>query len=165
MKRFFSTILSIMVLTTSAMAQGMEQVNMQQHDNIMAGDTKTGGKYIGKKKNGKMHGKGIYEWENGDTYEGDFADGQMEGYGRYTWVEGDIYQGDFKGESKKAMEKHSILTSAISTRVNGRTENATEMAKSLGQTVTPTKEIGLMTCARVKECSRQPMGTSMQDIT
>lgn len=34
-----------------------------------------GDKYRGQHKNGKLHGKGVYAFSNGDIYEGDFLNG------------------------------------------------------------------------------------------
>jgi hypothetical protein len=38
-------------------------------------------KYHGQIANNKWHGKGIYNWSNGDMYKGDFKNGQLSGKG------------------------------------------------------------------------------------
>ena len=51
--------------------------------------------YEGDFNNGKMTGKGIYQWKNRDIYEGDFVDGKMHGKGKYKYFEGATYEGYF----------------------------------------------------------------------
>jgi len=40
-----------------------------------------GNKYIGKWKNGKIHGTGILYYGDGEKYEGEWANGKMNGKG------------------------------------------------------------------------------------
>ena len=37
---------------------------------------------------GKMHGNGVYTWEDGVTYEGEFVHNQILGKGMYRWKDG-----------------------------------------------------------------------------
>ena len=56
--------------------------------------------YEGEKVNGKMHGKGISRYANGDVYEGDFKDDMRNGKGIYRYASGNVYEGDFKDDKK-----------------------------------------------------------------
>ena len=58
--------------------------------------TADGGRYFGKLANGKLHGQGRIEWENGAFYEGEFAEGLYSGRGRLRLASGDVYEGQFK---------------------------------------------------------------------
>jgi len=57
--------------------------------------TPDGGRYYGTLKDGKLHGKGRLEWDNGAFYEGGFANGLMSGRGHLRFANGE-YQGDFR---------------------------------------------------------------------
>ena len=52
--------------------------------------------YVGKYKDGKRHGQGIYTWSNGDKYVGDFKNGKPEGIGNLTASDGEKYVGKWK---------------------------------------------------------------------
>lgn len=49
---------------------------------------RAGHKYAGGFKEGKMFGKGRYEWTDGIVYEGEFRDNVAHGHGSYTWPDG-----------------------------------------------------------------------------
>ena len=55
----------------------------------------TGKEYTGDYKNGPMHGKGLYEWSEGEFYRGDFVNGKKEGEGELHWGNGRTYIGPF----------------------------------------------------------------------
>jgi hypothetical protein len=57
---------------------------------------KSGHKYVGSWKEGKMHGRGKYEWVDGVTFEGYFNANVAEGYGRYVWPDGGTYEGQIR---------------------------------------------------------------------
>ena len=59
--------------------------------NIMA-------KYTGDMVNGKQHGYGIQEWEDGAKYEGEWKNGRTNGYGVFYHPDGDIYKGYWKDD-------------------------------------------------------------------
>ena len=109
MKKFILTVLAFLSFGAynSIMAQGQDDAAQRNPD------LNNSGKYTGNKKDGKMHGKGVYEWKNGDRFEGNFVNGQIDGYGRYSL-----------------------------TRVSGRTASAMVMVSSHGQTATHTKASG-----------------------
>ena len=55
----------------------------------------TNEKYEGQFFNNKMHGKGIYIWNNKHKYIGEFCDGLMHGKGKYEWPDGSYYEGEY----------------------------------------------------------------------
>ena len=69
MKKLILTVIAF--LSFGLYHQAMAQDSGEKNPNL-----KQGGKYIGHKKDGKMHGKGVYEWKNGDRFEGNFVDGR-----------------------------------------------------------------------------------------
>lgn len=52
--------------------------------------------YSGSVKDGKMHGKGVFTWPNGDVYIGDFIEDLKTGRGKYEWEDGRTYVGGVK---------------------------------------------------------------------
>lgn len=56
----------------------------------------SGAKYIGQFKNGKIHGKGVLYFSNGDKYQGDWVDHYRTGRGTLLKAKGGEYTGDFK---------------------------------------------------------------------
>ena len=51
--------------------------------------------YDGEVKDGKKHGRGKYNFSNGDSYEGNFVNGDFEGHGVYRCVDGSSYDGEW----------------------------------------------------------------------
>ena len=81
----------------------VDKMNEVQKDvpNGRQGEIVSGGeKYIGQKKDGKRHGKGVQVWPDGDKYEGEFIDDRFFGWGSYTWASGDKYVGKWKNDLK-----------------------------------------------------------------
>lgn len=65
--------------------------------------------YDGLWKAGKMHGRGVFMFEDGLTYEGDMSDNRPHGNGKATYVDGRVYEGDwhngiFQGRGKYTTE-------------------------------------------------------------
>jgi hypothetical protein len=61
--------------------------------------TPDGGRYYGSLRDGKFHGRGRIEWDNGTLYDGAFDDGLFSGRGKLTSTDGRSYSGDFaKGQ-------------------------------------------------------------------
>jgi hypothetical protein len=56
--------------------------------------TADGGRYYGPLVDGKLHGRGRIEWENGAFYEGEFANGLISGKGRMRFANGNLYEGE-----------------------------------------------------------------------
>ena len=59
------------------------------------------GKYIGQVVNGKMEGKGIFYFNDGNRYEGDWKNDKKEGKGIYYYNSGNRYEGDYKNDKKE----------------------------------------------------------------
>lgn len=53
------------------------------------------GKYTGEFRNNLRHGKGKFQWNNGDVYEGDWQYDLQHGKGVHTWSTGSNYNGDW----------------------------------------------------------------------
>ena len=53
------------------------------------------GLYEGEFQDGKIQGKGIMTFPEGQRYEGDFVNEKFEGSGMYTWPNGNRYEGQF----------------------------------------------------------------------
>lgn len=51
--------------------------------------------YEGEFQDGKIQGKGIMTFPEGQRYEGDFVNEKFEGSGMYTWPNGNRYEGQF----------------------------------------------------------------------
>ena len=66
--------------------------------------------YSGPKKNDKMHGKGVYRYENGDHYEGNFYNDLRFGHGVYTYHNGDKYTGAWDRDMKHGMGQLVLKT-------------------------------------------------------
>ena len=74
------------------------------------------GRYVGQVVNGKMEGKGIRYWNDGDRYEGDFKNDIAEGKGIYYSNNGNRIMGDYYND--KAIGKHVTLTKNGEIKVN-----------------------------------------------
>ena len=55
-----------------------------------------GGRYYGSMRDGRFHGRGRIEWDNGTRYEGSFENGLYSGRGRLTAHDGRTYNGEFE---------------------------------------------------------------------
>ena len=54
------------------------------------------GIYVGDVKNGKPHGQGTLNNEDGETYVGSWKEGLKDGIGTLTYIDGSKYAGAFK---------------------------------------------------------------------
>lgn len=55
--------------------------------------------YEGRFREGKRHGRGIYQFADGSFYEGQFQDDTISGHGHLTWPDGGSYEGEWvKGQ-------------------------------------------------------------------
>lgn len=85
--------------------QGVEVSEVEQYEGTFRNDKKDGeGKLFFKKsqnvyegdfKQGKMTGKCVFSWANGDRYEGTILNGIFDGKGKYTWNDGMEYEGNY----------------------------------------------------------------------
>ena len=73
-------------------------------------------KYTGDMLNGKQHGHGIQEWDDGARYEGEWKDGKICGYGVFCQPNGDIYKGYWKDDKANG---NGIYTSNDKVKYDG----------------------------------------------
>jgi len=52
-------------------------------------------KYEGEWLDGKMQGRGIYQYSDGSSYDGMWIAGKMDGKGTFTYPNGNKYDGEF----------------------------------------------------------------------
>jgi len=57
--------------------------------------------YRGEVQRWEFHGKGVYNYSNGDVYDGQFAEGKKNGNGTMKYACGDVYKGAWKHERKE----------------------------------------------------------------
>lgn len=55
-----------------------------------------GHSYIGTLVDGRMHGEGLYVWQDGSEYKGEFYNGTISGRGEKQWTDGRCYRGSWK---------------------------------------------------------------------
>ena len=58
-------------------------------------------------KDGKLHGRGGYIWDDG-CYIGEYKEGKWDGEGTRYWAEGDRYEGGFKDDKRYGQGTHYI---------------------------------------------------------
>ena len=66
-----------------------------------ADDNSVQEKYEGEWIDGKMEGKGIYQYSDGSTYDGSWVDGKMQGKGVFIYPNGNRYDGEFMNDMKE----------------------------------------------------------------
>jgi predicted nucleic acid-binding Zn ribbon protein len=59
------------------------------------------GQYMGERKDGQRHGKGVYRYSNGDVYDGEFVNDKRHGFGAMHFVNGDHYIGQFSEDRQQ----------------------------------------------------------------
>lgn len=42
-----------------------------------------------------MHGKGVFQWVNGNKYTGDYKEDKKDGYGVFQFADGKVYKGSW----------------------------------------------------------------------
>lgn len=52
--------------------------------------------YEGGWLNNKMHGQGLYTWDDGRRFQGEYVQDKKHGFGAYMWVDGRVYYGMWK---------------------------------------------------------------------
>lgn len=75
--------------------------------------TTENGKYDGNIVNGKMQGKGTYEWNDGSKYVGDFANNKITGQGTLTIPEKGSYEGNFVGGKKSGQGTYKFANGDV----------------------------------------------------
>lgn len=65
---------------------------------------------------GKMHGKGVLTYTNGNVYEGGFKEGVKHGKGIFRWANGDVYEGEFQNDLRNG---RGVYTSINGNRYDG----------------------------------------------
>lgn len=65
---------------------------------------------------GKMHGKGVFSYTNGNKYEGGFKEGVKHGHGVFTWANGDVYDGGFENDVRSGS---GVFTSHSGSKYDG----------------------------------------------
>ena len=69
--------------------------------------------YRGDFTDGKITGKGRYEWAHGSIYEGDFLDGMRDGKGKFTWNYGDVYEGNYVKDLRRGKGKFTYANGEV----------------------------------------------------
>eukprot|EP00831_Metopus_contortus_P077866 TRINITY_DN7412_c0_g1_i1.p2 TRINITY_DN7412_c0_g1~~TRINITY_DN7412_c0_g1_i1.p2 ORF type:complete len:170 (+),score=34.31 TRINITY_DN7412_c0_g1_i1:158-667(+) len=70
-------------------------------------------KYSGYWEKGMMHGKGVEDWDNGDSYIGQYSYGKKNGEGIFTWLDGSKYSGEFSNDKKEGKGTLSLPNGKI----------------------------------------------------
>ena len=63
--------------------------------------------YTGAMRDGRMHGRGVNVWANGNRYEGDYSDEKMNGSGVFVWASGNRYEGDYRDDKPHGSGKYT----------------------------------------------------------
>ncbi|MGH8707017.1 MAG: C13 family peptidase [Burkholderiales bacterium] len=71
--------------------------------------TVDGGRYCGPLVEGKLHGRGVLEWDSGERYEGEFAHGRYSGMGRLRMASGEVYEGQFRDGQMEGRGRTTLL--------------------------------------------------------
>ena len=68
------------------------------------------GTYVGEVDfNGKIHGKGVFTYTNGNKYEGSFKEGLKHGKGVFTWADGNVYDGEYEDDMRSGVGVYSYI--------------------------------------------------------
>ena len=70
-------------------------------------------KYYGEWKDGKVHGKGHEEWQDGRKYIGEFKKDKREGQGTATYPDGSIYIGEWKNGEQDGQGTYTFASGKI----------------------------------------------------
>ena len=71
--------------------------------------------YEGEWRGGKMHGQGVYLWDDGRRYQGQYEDDKKKGFGAYMWADGRVYYGMWK-DGRQHGEGTTVLPSMQMTK-------------------------------------------------
>ena len=100
MKKSLLIITSILFITSVGFPQTIknyigETKNGKKHGQGTL-NYENGAKYVGEYKDDLKHGQGTYIFANGDKYIGEFKNGMYDGKGTYTFASGNKYVGEYK---------------------------------------------------------------------
>ncbi|SCM09982.1 conserved Plasmodium protein, unknown function [Plasmodium chabaudi adami] len=91
-----------------------------------------GSVYVGTTLDGKLHGKGVLKYKNGEEYEGEFYNGKKDGMGKWKDLEGDSYEGQWSNDRKHG---HGIYKTKEGFMYEGKFES--NMRHGLGTVTAP----------------------------
>jgi len=77
--------------------------------------TVDGGRYCGSLMDGKLHGRGVLEWDNGERYEGEFENGRFSRTGRLQLASGETYEGEFRAGLMHGRGRMTLIDGTIYT--------------------------------------------------
>lgn len=67
-----------------------------------------GVRYEGDLRGGKLEGRGVYLWPNGNRYEGELRNGNFHGQGTMNWANGDRYVGQWANDVAHGLETKTV---------------------------------------------------------
>lgn len=76
-------------------------------------ETVDSGRYCGPLVDGKLHGRGVLEWDSGERYEGEFARGKYSGAGRLRMASGEVYEGEFRDGLMAGRGRTTLLDGSV----------------------------------------------------
>jgi hypothetical protein len=65
--------------------------------------------YEGDKRDGKLHGRGVYVLADGARYEGDYRDGKLHGFGDYSAADGQAFMGTWTNGCYRQGKRWAII--------------------------------------------------------
>ena len=99
MKKLLGILVLGLLLTGNAYAKKLSKCSfwkgVKSYNNCIGEHEYDDGYYIGSFKNGKPHGQGQYQGNEGSVYVGEFLNGELNGSGTLEF-NGDKYIGEFK---------------------------------------------------------------------
>jgi len=69
--------------------------------------------YEGEYSDDKKHGKGRYEYPNGDVFEGIWSEGSKNGKGTETFGNGDVFEGEFRNDNREGPGVYTYASGAV----------------------------------------------------
>jgi len=94
MKKLLSFVAAFLLATLQILSAQCLEGNCWNGEGIHV--YPSGAKYVGQFKSGKIHGKGVLYFSNGNVYNGDWVDHYRDGEGTLSYTDGGEYTGQFK---------------------------------------------------------------------